>query len=84
MQLTLFLFTHWHYHRYASKSGCNLRPKGEQVALAVPLARLGESLGGVILTKQSVEKVWVDSKRAVSVRLKNNTDYRARQGMISS
>lgn len=49
------------------------------------LVRLMQSLGGVILREQSVDKVLVDSRRAVGVRLNNNnTEYRVKQGVISS
>lgn len=60
------------------------RPKGGTGALTEALVRLVQSLGGVILTDQYVEKVLVNDGRAVGVRLKNGTEYLANRGVISS
>jgi phytoene dehydrogenase-like protein len=43
-----------------------------------------KSFGGVVLTDHQVEKVLVDNNRAVGVRVKNGTEYRAKRGVISS
>lgn len=60
------------------------RPKGGTGALVKALLNLVQSLGGEILTDQHVEKVLVDNGRAVGVRTKNGTEYRATRGVISN
>lgn len=60
------------------------RPKGGTGALTQALVNLVQSLGGVILTEKSVEKILVDDGRAVGVRVKNGQEYGAKQGVISN
>lgn len=60
------------------------RPKGGTGALTKALVKLVQSLGGVILTNQQVEKVLVDDGRAVGVRVKSGNEYRAKRGVISN
>jgi len=60
------------------------RPKGGTGALVKALINLVQSLGGKILTEQSVEKILVDEGRAVGVRVKGGTEYRANHGVISN
>ncbi|NMG09683.1 beta-carotene ketolase CrtO [Brasilonema sp. UFV-L1] len=60
------------------------RPKGGTGALTQALLNLVKSLGGVVLTDQQVDKVLVDNNRAVGVRVKDKTEYRANRGVISS
>lgn len=60
------------------------RPKGGTGALSQVLAKLVQSLGGVILTEQMVKEVLIDEGRAVGVRVGNGTEYRATKGVISN
>lgn len=60
------------------------RPRGGTGALTKALLNLVQSLGGKVLTDQAVEKVLVDDGRAVGVRVKGGTEYRANQGVISN
>lgn len=60
------------------------RPKGGTGALTKALLNLVRSLGGVVLTEQSVEKVLVDDGRAVGVRVAGGVEYRAQKGVISN
>lgn len=60
------------------------RPKGGTGALVQALLKLVKSLGGVVLTDQSVQKVLIDQGRAVGVRVQNGTEYRANRGVISN
>lgn len=60
------------------------RPKGGTGALTEALVRLVQSSGGVILTEQSVEKVLVDDRKAVGVRVAGGKEYRAKKGVISN
>jgi beta-carotene ketolase (CrtO type) len=60
------------------------RPKGGTGALVEALVRLVKSLGGEILTDQSVQQVLVDDGRAVGVRVADGTEYRATRGVISN
>jgi beta-carotene ketolase (CrtO type) len=60
------------------------RPKGGTGALTEALIRLVQSLGGTILTDQSVKQILIDEGRAVGVQLANGQEYRAKQGVISS
>lgn len=60
------------------------RPKGGTGALVKALLNLVQSLGGVVLTDQNVEKVLVDDGRAVGVRVANGKEYRANRGVISN
>jgi beta-carotene ketolase (CrtO type) len=60
------------------------RPKGGTGALVQALVRLVQSLGGEILTDQTVKQVLIDDGRAVGVRLVNGTEYRATKGVISN
>jgi beta-carotene ketolase (CrtO type) len=60
------------------------RPVGGTGALVAALLNLVHSLGGKILTDRSVEKVLIDDGRAVGVRVKGGTEYRARHGVISN
>lgn len=60
------------------------RPRGGTGALTKALLNLVTSLGGKVLTEQSVEQVLVDDGRAVGVRVKGGTEYRANHGVISN
>ena len=60
------------------------RPKGGTGALTQALVNLVQSLGGKILTDQSVQQVLVDDGRAVGVRVQGGTEYRATRGVISN
>ncbi|MDX2242881.1 MAG: NAD(P)/FAD-dependent oxidoreductase [Leptolyngbyaceae cyanobacterium bins.302] len=60
------------------------RPKGGTGALTRALLNLVQSLGGKVLTDQSVEKVLIDDGKAVGVRVKGGTEYRANHGVISN
>jgi beta-carotene ketolase (CrtO type) len=60
------------------------RPRGGTGALVEALLKLVTSLGGKVLTDQSVEKVLIDDGRAVGVRVKGGTEYRANHGVISN
>lgn len=60
------------------------RPKGGTGALVDALLSVVKSLGGTVLTDQDVTKVLVDDGKAVGVRLKNGTEYRANKGVISN
>ncbi|MBD2578953.1 beta-carotene ketolase CrtO [Oscillatoria sp. FACHB-1406] len=60
------------------------RPKGGTGALTAALVNLVTSLGGKIFTDRSVEKVLVDDKRAVGVRVAGGEEYRATKAVISN
>lgn len=61
------------------------RPKGGTGALVAALVKLVESLGGEILTDQSVEKILLDDAgRAAGVRVRGGQEYRAEKGIISN
>lgn len=60
------------------------RPRGGTGALTQALLNLVQSLGGKVLTDQSVEKVLIDDGRAVGVRVAGGTEYRASRGVISN
>jgi beta-carotene ketolase (CrtO type) len=60
------------------------RPRGGTGALVAALVNLVKSLGGEILTDQQVEKILIDDGRAVGVRVKGGTEYRAAKGVISN
>jgi beta-carotene ketolase (CrtO type) len=60
------------------------RPRGGTGALTQALLNLVTHLGGKVLTDQAVEKVLVDNGRAVGVRVKGGTEYRAQRGVISN
>ncbi|MBD2099946.1 beta-carotene ketolase CrtO [Leptolyngbya sp. FACHB-261] len=60
------------------------RPRGGTGALVQALLKLVHSKGGVVLTEQFVQKVLVDEGRAVGVRVKDGTEYRAKHGVISN
>nr|WP_317105956.1 NAD(P)/FAD-dependent oxidoreductase [Chroococcidiopsis sp. SAG 2025] len=60
------------------------RPRGGTGALTEALVKLVKTLGGVILTEQSVEQILVDRDRAVGVRVRGSKEYRAHQAVISS
>jgi beta-carotene ketolase (CrtO type) len=60
------------------------RPRGGTGALTEALVNCVTSLGGVILTDQKVEKVLVDDRKAVGVRVAGGKEYRANRGVISS
>jgi beta-carotene ketolase (CrtO type) len=60
------------------------RPRGGTGALTASLVRLVLSLGGKILTEQSVERVLVEGDRALGVRVEGGKEYRARKGVISN
>jgi beta-carotene ketolase (CrtO type) len=60
------------------------RPRGGTGALTKALLNLVQSLGGKVLTDQSVEKVLIDDGKAVGVRVRGGTEYRAKQGVISN
>ncbi|BAY89263.1 MULTISPECIES: beta-carotene ketolase CrtO [unclassified Tolypothrix] len=60
------------------------RPRGGTGALVKALVNLVTSKGGVILTDQHVEKVLIDDKKAVGVRVAGGKEYRAKYGVISN
>lgn len=60
------------------------RPKGGTGALTQALVNLVKSLGGQVLTDQSVEKILVDDGRAIGVRVSGGQEYRANKGVISN
>lgn len=60
------------------------RPKGGTGALVQALVNRVKSLGGEILTEQSVDRILVDNGRAVGVRTRNGNEYRATRGVISN
>lgn len=60
------------------------RPQGGTGALVAALVRLVQSLGGVILCEQPVERILVDDSRAVGVRVVGGSEYRAKEGVISN
>ncbi len=60
------------------------RPVGGTGALVTALLSLVHSLGGKVLTDQAVEKILIDEGRAVGVRVKGGTEYRAKYGVISN
>jgi beta-carotene ketolase (CrtO type) len=60
------------------------RPKGGTGALVQSLVSCVISLGGKILTEQSVKQVLIDNGRAVGVRVGNGTEYRATHGVVSN
>jgi beta-carotene ketolase (CrtO type) len=60
------------------------RPRGGTGALTKALLNLVQSLGGKVLTDQSVEKVLIDDGKAVGVRVRGGSEYRAKHGVISN
>lgn len=60
------------------------RPVGGTGALTSALLSLLKSLGGKVLTEQTVEKILIDDGRAVGVRVAGGTEYRAKHGVISN
>jgi len=60
------------------------RPKGGTGALVKALVNLVTSLGGKILTDQTVERILIDNGQAVGVRVAGGTEYRAKRGVISN
>jgi beta-carotene ketolase (CrtO type) len=60
------------------------RPVGGTGALTQALLKLVKSLGGEVLTDQSVEKVLIDNGQAVGVRVAGGQEYRAKEGVISN
>jgi len=60
------------------------RPRGGTGALVQALVNLVTSKGGVILTDQHVDKVMIDDKKAVGVRVAGGKEYRAKYGVISN
>lgn len=60
------------------------RPRGGTGSLTKALVKLVQSLGGQILTEQSVERVLVDDGRAAGVRVQGGQEYRAKHGVISN
>lgn len=60
------------------------RPKGGTGALVQTLVKLVKSLGGEILTDQSVKQILIDDGRAVGVRTASGAEYRATRGVISN
>ncbi|NEU73438.1 NAD(P)/FAD-dependent oxidoreductase [Hassallia byssoidea VB512170] len=60
------------------------RPRGGTGALVQALVNLVTSKGGVILTDQHVDKVMIDDKKAVGVRVAGGKEYRAKHGVISN
>jgi beta-carotene ketolase (CrtO type) len=61
------------------------RPQGGTGALTEALVKLVKSLGGVILTEQTVKQVLVEEKGAVGVRVGGQgREYRAKRGVISN
>jgi beta-carotene ketolase (CrtO type) len=60
------------------------RPVGGTGALVSALLSLLKSLGGKVLTEQTVEKILIDDGRVVGVRVAGGTEYRAKHGIISN
>lgn len=60
------------------------RPRGGTGALVQALVNLVTSKGGVILTDQHVDKVMIDDKKAVGVRVAGGKEYCAKHGVISN
>lgn len=60
------------------------RPKGGTGALVQALVNAVQAHGGVILTDQVVQRVLVDSGRAVGVRVAGGKEYRADKAVISN
>jgi beta-carotene ketolase (CrtO type) len=60
------------------------RPKGGTGALTKALVKLVKTLGGEILTDQTVKQILVDEGRAVGVGTANGIEYRAKHGVISN
>ncbi|MGC9524778.1 MAG: beta-carotene ketolase CrtO [Limnospira sp.] len=60
------------------------RPRGGTGALTRALVNLVTSLGGEILTEQSVKRVLIDNGRAIGVAVEGGREYRARRGVISN
>lgn len=60
------------------------RPKGGTGALTAALVKLVQSLGGEILTEQSVKQILIDDGRAVGVRVASGQEYRSQRGVISN
>ncbi|MBE9033585.1 NAD(P)/FAD-dependent oxidoreductase [aff. Roholtiella sp. LEGE 12411] len=60
------------------------RPRGGTGALVQALVNLVKSKGGVILTDQHVDKILIDDKKAVGVRVAGGKEYRAKHGVISN
>ncbi|MBW4447632.1 MAG: NAD(P)/FAD-dependent oxidoreductase [Spirirestis rafaelensis WJT71-NPBG6] len=60
------------------------RPRGGTGALVQALVNLVTSKGGVILIDQHVDKVIIDDKKAVGVRVAGGKEYRAKYGVISN
>jgi beta-carotene ketolase (CrtO type) len=60
------------------------RPRGGTGALTKALLNLVTSLGGKVLTDQSVARILIDDGRAIGVRVKGGTEYRADHGVISN
>lgn len=60
------------------------RPRGGTGALTAALIKLVQSLGGVILADQPVERILIDEGRAVGVRVKGNKEYLADKAVISN
>ncbi|WAL60752.1 beta-carotene ketolase CrtO [Thermocoleostomius sinensis] len=60
------------------------RPRGGTGALTQALLKLVARLGGTVLCDQAVEKVLIDNGKAVGVRVKGGTEYRAKRGVISN
>lgn len=60
------------------------RPRGGTGALTAALVKLVQSLGGEILTEQTVKQILVDEGRAVGVRVGTGQEYRANRGVISN
>lgn len=60
------------------------RPKGGTGALTAALVRLVQSLGGEILTEQSVKQILINDGRAVGVRVASGQEYRSQHGVISN
>jgi beta-carotene ketolase (CrtO type) len=60
------------------------RPVGGTGALTQALLKLVKSLGGEVLTEQSVERILMDEGKAVGVRVQGGTEYRAKEGVVSN
>lgn len=60
------------------------RPRGGTGALTQALVNLVQSLGGEILTEQSVQQVLIDGDRVAGVRTINGTEYRAQKAVIAN
>ncbi|WNZ44529.1 NAD(P)/FAD-dependent oxidoreductase [Leptolyngbya boryana CZ1] len=60
------------------------RPQGGTGALTAALVKLVQSLGGEILTDQSVKQILIDDGKAVGVRVATGQEYRATRGVISN